>query len=179
MIANILTKGSYWSHNIISPLAEGRPPCVTTQTVSVTPGLSQLPGWGGRKEGRQTHCQAPTSLSHYSLLCTVWNNIPFTPSHHHSLPLCKAIGASDSDGDYKTTGAASPPKQSVFQLLFFSGPGATRSTVNNKHGPTRGRPPRFSLADSLQGNTHTSSQVQCLIVNNCIQSQSVQTDWQL
>lgn len=38
-----------------------------------------------------------------------------------SLPFCKAIRASDSDGDYKTAGAASPPKQSVFQLLFFQG----------------------------------------------------------
>lgn len=73
-----------------------------------------------RKRSRQTHCQAPTSLSlSVPSLCVPCGitYLLFPPP----LPLCKAIRAPDSDGDYKTTGAASPPKQSVFLLLFFQG----------------------------------------------------------
>lgn len=71
-------------------------------------------------KGRQTHCQAPTSLtpSVLSLCAQCGITYLFFPP---LLPHWKAIRAPDSDGDYKTTGAASPPKQRVFQLLFFQG----------------------------------------------------------
>lgn len=76
----------------------------------------------GGKEADVAFCRTPTSLFFFYssprlfVPCGITYLLP-----PRSLPLCKAIRASDSDGDYKTAGAASPPKQSVFQLLFFQG----------------------------------------------------------
>lgn len=102
---------------------------------------------GGRKEEKgqtDTLPRAHISFSFCSLpLCIVWNNIPFLPS----LPSLSVKRSGPLIVMPITKPQEQPPHQNkVFSAPVFSGPGATRSTVNNKHGPSC---PFFFLPDSF------------------------------
>lgn len=84
------------------------------RVVPVTSDLSQLlPGW--TEEEREGE-RAPTSPSLPSLCAACGITYPPRP------PSPGVLGGDqgrDSVGDYKTTAPAPPPKQRLFQLLFF------------------------------------------------------------
>lgn len=87
------------------------------------------------KEGGKRVDRAAAKHPHLFLsLCTVWNNIPFIPSSLLSVkrsgPLIVMVITKPQE--------SLPTKTTCFAAPVFSGPGATRSTVNNKHGRTLG-----------------------------------------